>query len=115
MIDVMNVGTGANFTTRHSQKELKSYDTGYKLGHLVKDVKTAKDLIETSGFRTDLPALAEKYLDESQRAIGAEADHAASLEVWEQRADIQIKKTEGQEVVHAARNSGIEKPLIGTN
>ena len=38
MIDVMNVGTGVNFSTKYSQKSLKSYDTGYQLELLVKDI-----------------------------------------------------------------------------
>jgi 3-hydroxyisobutyrate dehydrogenase-like beta-hydroxyacid dehydrogenase len=99
MIDVMNVGTGVNFSTKYSQKNLKSYDTGYQLELLVKDVKIAKDVIEKSGFQTELPALAEKYLEESLKVVEKGADHAESLKSWEQRAEVEIKKTERRESI----------------
>ncbi|KAK7184157.1 hypothetical protein DPSP01_001205 [Paraphaeosphaeria sporulosa] len=97
MIDVMNVGTGVNFSTKYSHKNLKSYDTGYQLELLVKDVKIAKDVIAKSGFRTELPALAERYLEDSLKVVEKGADHAESLKSWEQRAGVEIKKTERRE------------------
>ena len=97
MIDVMNVGTGANFTTKHSQKDLKSYDSGYQLDILVKDVKIAKDVIEKSGFETELPALVERYLEESLQVVERGADHAESLKNWEHRAGVVLNKTEQRE------------------
>ncbi|KAJ4301091.1 hypothetical protein N0V90_003181 [Kalmusia sp. IMI 367209] len=98
MIDVMNVGTGVNFSTKYSQKNLKSYDTGYQLELLVKDVKIAKDVIEKSGFHTELPTLAERYLEDSLKIVEKGADHAESLKSWEQRAGVEIKKTERKNV-----------------
>lgn len=94
MIDVMNVGTGVNFSTKYSMKNLKSYDTGYQLELLVKDVRIAKDVIEKSGFQSDLPALALKYLEDSMKCVEKGADHSECLKSWEQRAGVEIKMTE---------------------
>jgi 3-hydroxyisobutyrate dehydrogenase-like beta-hydroxyacid dehydrogenase len=92
--DVMNVGTGVNFSTRYSMKNLKSYDTGYQLELLIKDVKIAKDVIEKSGFQSELPALALKYLEDSSKFVEKGADHSECLKGWENRADVDIKKTD---------------------
>jgi 3-hydroxyisobutyrate dehydrogenase-like beta-hydroxyacid dehydrogenase len=97
MIDVMNVGTGVNFSTKYSMKNLKSYDTGYQLELLIKDVRIAKDVIEKSGFQSDLPALALKYLEESMKNVAQGADHSECLKSWEERAGVEIKKSERRE------------------
>jgi 3-hydroxyisobutyrate dehydrogenase-like beta-hydroxyacid dehydrogenase len=90
----MNVGTGVNFSTKYSMKNLKSYDTGYQLELLIKDVKIAKDVIENSGFESELPALALKYLEDSAKLVAKGADHSECLKGWEKRADVDIKKTD---------------------
>lgn len=93
MIDVLNVGTGVNFSTAYSMKSLKSFDTGYQLQLLVKDVTIAKEVIETSGFRSDLPELALKYLEDSLDLVDAGACHTECIRSWEKRAGVEIKKT----------------------
>ncbi|KAF2105261.1 2-hydroxy-3-oxopropionate reductase [Lophiotrema nucula] len=94
MIDVMNVGTGVNFSTLYSMKSLKSFDTGYQLELLVKDVRIAKEVIEKSGFQSELPGLALEYLEQSMEGLEQGADHSECLKSWEKRADVTIKKTE---------------------
>lgn len=94
MIDVMNVGTGINFSTANSMKSLKSHDTGYQLELLVKDVRIAKEVIEKSGFQSDLPEMALKYLEDSLKLVEKGADHSECLQSWEARAGVEIKKTE---------------------
>lgn len=94
MIDVMNVGTGINFSTAYSMRNLKSYDTGYQLELLVKDVKIAKEVIEESGFKSELPDLALEYLQDALKMVDKGACHSECLRSWEQRAGVEIKKTE---------------------
>lgn len=93
MIDVLNVGTGVNFSTAYSMKSLKSFDTGYQLQLLVKDVKIAKEVIEKSGFHSDLPELALKYLEDSLDLVDTGACHTECIKSWERRAGVEIKKT----------------------
>ncbi|PVH95341.1 2-hydroxy-3-oxopropionate reductase [Periconia macrospinosa] len=94
MIDVMNVGTGANFTTKYLMKNLKSNDPACRLEPLVNDVRNAKDLIEKAGFETELPSLALRYLEDSLKRAPQGANHSACLESWEKRAGVNIAKTE---------------------
>lgn len=94
MIDVMNVGTGVNFSTAYSMKNLKSFDTGYQLELLVKDVKIAQEVIESSGFRSALPELALKYLEESLALVDKGACHSECIKSWEARAGVEIEKTD---------------------
>ena len=94
MIDVLNVGTGVNFSTKYSMKNLKSYDTGYQLELLVKDVKIAKDVIEKAGFDTELPRLALGYLEEGLKYVEKGACHSECIRAWEKRAGVEIPKTE---------------------
>ncbi|KAF2178597.1 2-hydroxy-3-oxopropionate reductase [Zopfia rhizophila CBS 207.26] len=93
MIDVMNVGTGINFSTANSMRNLKSYDSGYQLELLVKDVKIAKEVMEKSGFRSDLPRLALEYLEDSMQLTEKGACHSECIKGWEKRAGVEIKKT----------------------
>ncbi|KAF2737879.1 2-hydroxy-3-oxopropionate reductase [Polyplosphaeria fusca] len=94
MVDVMNVGTGVNFSTLYSMKNLKSFDSGYQLELLIKDVKIAKEVIESSGFRTDLPNMALNYLEESMKFVEPGACHSECIKSWEDRAGVKILKTE---------------------
>lgn len=93
MIDVLNVGTGVNFSTAYSMRSLKSFDTGYQLELLVKDVKIAKEVIESSGLDTGLPDLAFKYLQDSLALVERGACHTECIKSWEKRAGVEIKKT----------------------
>ncbi|KAF2198026.1 hypothetical protein GQ43DRAFT_434637 [Delitschia confertaspora ATCC 74209] len=93
MIDVLNVGTGVNFLTKYSMKNLKSYDTGYQLELLIKDVKIAKDVIEKSGFDSELPPLALTYLEDAINYVESAACHSECIKAWEKRAGVEIEKT----------------------
>ena len=85
-------------------KSLKSHDTGYQLELLVKDVKIAKEVIEKSGFHSDLPGMALKYLEDSLKLVEKGADHSECLQSWENRAGVEIKKSEKKNP--EARRSG---------
>ncbi|KAF2876462.1 2-hydroxy-3-oxopropionate reductase [Massariosphaeria phaeospora] len=112
MIDVLNVGTGVNFSTKYSMKELKSYDTGYQLELLVKDVKIAKEVIEKSGFQSDLPKLALEYLEDSLKLVEKGADHSECLKSWEHRAGVEIDKTEKRDDLQAPKQVSSEEPIL---
>lgn len=96
MLDVMNVGTGRNFSTAWSHRDeglTRRYQTGYQLGLLVKDVKIAKEVIESTGFKTALPDLSLGYLQDAQKIVAPDACHTECLKSWEQRAGITLKKS----------------------
>lgn len=112
MIDVMNVGTGVNFSTKYSMKNLKSYDSGYQLELLVKDVKIAKEVIEKSGFQSELPALALKYLEDSMKLVDKGACHSECIKSWEQRAGVEIQKTERSDKTDELSKGLQQEPVI---
>lgn len=98
MIDVMNVGTGTNFSTAYSMKKLKSFDTGYQLGLLVKDVKIAKETIRSAGVQTELPEMALRLLQDGLDLVGEGACHSECIRRWETSAGVEIKKTDPSHV-----------------
>jgi len=94
MIDVLNVGTGVNFSTLYSYKSdalPRKYSTGYQLGLLVKDMGISQELFEKVGFETKLPKLILEYLKDAASPLEPDADHTECLKGWERRAGIELK------------------------
>jgi len=97
MVDVLNVGTGRNFSTAYSMRDeglTRRYQSGYQLALLIKDMKITNDLIKSVGFETELPQLSIKYLEDAMARLPPNADHTECLKGWEQRGGIELKKTE---------------------
>lgn len=72
------------------------YDSGYQLSLLVKDLKIAKEVIESVGVPSQLPDLAIKELSDALSVADEGACHTQCLKGWEKKAGIQLKKTEGE-------------------
>lgn len=101
MIDVLNVGTGVNFPTLDTFRRdalTRRFDSGFGLALLVKDLAIAADVMHDAGFETDLPPLLSKYLSHAMHVIGDHrnklADHTECIRGWEQRAGVEINKTD---------------------
>jgi len=97
MIDVLNVGTGRNFSTAYSMRDeglTRRYQSGYQLALLIKDMKITKDVIQSTGFETALPELAIGYLEDALAGLKDDADHTECLKGWERRAGIELRKSE---------------------
>ena len=92
MLDVLNVSTGRNFSTEQTLKFHslpRSFDTGYTLTLLVKDLRIAAAVARRAGFESDLFALLLDGFDASVADLGA-ADLTASLRHWEHRAGFEL-------------------------
>jgi 3-hydroxyisobutyrate dehydrogenase len=74
----------------------RRYQSGYQLALLVKDMKITKDVILSTGFETDLPQLAIKYLEDALAGLEENADHTECLKGWEKRAGFELRKSEQQ-------------------
>jgi 3-hydroxyisobutyrate dehydrogenase len=78
MVDVLNASTGRNNSTENKLKQFvlsQSFASGFSLGLMAKDIRTAEDLAR--GLRVSAP-LAESTAalwDEAARALGPDADH----------------------------------------
>lgn len=95
MIDVLNVGTGRNFSTANAfRNEVLSrrFDSGYQLSLLVKDTKIAKEVIEVGGVKSGLPALALEYLSDALNYVGPGAGHEECIKRWEHMTGMELKK-----------------------
>lgn len=109
MIDVLNVGTGKNFSTSDSYKSdalPRRYATGFQLALLIKDVGIAGDLFEREGFETKMPGLVNEYFKDALRELPEDADHTELLKRWEKRAGVELKTGEpmGDSHVGGQRN-----------
>lgn len=94
MIDVLNVGTGRNFSTTDSYMTdalPRKYASGFQLALLTKDVGIARDLFQHESFDTDLPDLIIKHFKNAMDILKPEADHTELLKSWEQRAGLELK------------------------
>jgi len=94
MIDVLNVGTGRNFSTSDSYATdalPRRYATGFQLALLIKDVAIAQELFEGLHFATDMPALILRDFKDAMSVLEPTADHTELLKRWEQRAGVQLK------------------------
>ena len=94
MIDVLNVGTGRNFSTTDSYATdalPRRYASGFQLALLIKDVGIAKGVFEHEGFETALPDLIIGYFKEALGGVKPDADHTELLKSWEKRAGVELK------------------------
>jgi 3-hydroxyisobutyrate dehydrogenase len=89
MLDVLNVSTGRNFSTEQTLKYEslpRTFETGYTIELLVKDLGIAAGLAESVEFESPLFRLVVERFAEARADIGGESDLTASLRHWEHRA-----------------------------
>ena len=102
MVDVLNVGTGVCFPTLDTWRRdalPRTFNSGFGLGLLVKDLGITKEFMENSEFETELPGLLRGYLGDALKEVDERADHTESLRGWEKRAGLEVKRTEKVEKI----------------
>ncbi len=80
MVDVLNASTGKNNSTENKLKQFVisgTYASGFSIGLMAKDIRTADDLAHAMGVRTPLADDCAAFWDEAARALGGDADHTA--------------------------------------
>jgi 3-hydroxyisobutyrate dehydrogenase len=80
MTDILNASTGRNNSTEVKLKPFvipKSYVSGFSLGLMAKDLRTADDLARHLGVPAPLSAEVAALWDDALAALGAQADHTA--------------------------------------
>jgi 3-hydroxyisobutyrate dehydrogenase len=86
MVDILNVSTGHSFHTDGliQQHVLgKQFATGFTVGLLAKDVKTAADLGQGLGLDTPLLRLVDERWAFARDVLGASRDHTEAVVAWE--------------------------------
>ncbi|KAK5685307.1 hypothetical protein LTS10_003385 [Elasticomyces elasticus] len=100
MIDVMNVGTGVNFSTKESFRTdglTRRFESGYQLSLLLKDMKIAESVIASTGLQSDLSRLIVEKLADADKVAGPGADHTQVIQGWEKASGIQLKQSKQPE------------------
>ncbi|KAF2099737.1 2-hydroxy-3-oxopropionate reductase [Rhizodiscina lignyota] len=117
MIDVMNVGTGVNFSTKEGFRTdalTRRFKSGYQLALLVKDMRIAKEVIESTGLQSPLADLIVELLSDASEVAGEGADHTSCILGWEKKAGIQLKQSHssGAGVENGAISKEDNDPLV---
>ena len=86
MADILNVSSGKNNTTEVKLKQYmisQSFNAGFPLRLMAKDVRTADDLAHGLGIATPLADLCAKLWDEAAENLAETADHTEILRYME--------------------------------
>jgi 3-hydroxyisobutyrate dehydrogenase len=78
MVDVLNASTGRNNSTELKAKQFilsGTFASGFSLGLMAKDVRTAAELADHLGVGAPAARLARDLWARAQEALGPEADH----------------------------------------
>jgi 3-hydroxyisobutyrate dehydrogenase len=80
LVDVLNASTGKNNSTEVKLKQYvisERYDSGFFLGLMAKDIRTAQHLAERLGVPMTLGDKCASLWDEAAERLGEKADHTA--------------------------------------
>ena len=86
MTDILNVSSGRNNTTEHKLKQFiisQSFDAGFPLRLMAKDVRTADDMAHALGIATPLADQCAELWDAAARALDDNADHTEIIRFLE--------------------------------
>jgi 3-hydroxyisobutyrate dehydrogenase len=86
MTDILNVSSGRNNTTEHKLKQFiisQSFDAGFPLRLMAKDVRTADDMAHALGIATPLADQCAELWDAAARALDETADHTEIIRFLE--------------------------------
>ena len=86
MLEIMNVSTGRNFNTEVVMADHvlgRKFATGFTLGLLAKDVKTAADLAAATGLDAPMARLVAERYALAQTKLGAARDNTEAILSWD--------------------------------
>jgi 3-hydroxyisobutyrate dehydrogenase len=89
MVDVLNASSGRNNSTENKLKQQilsRAFGSGFSLGLMAKDVRTAQELATAMGAFAPLTRSCADLWDEAACRLGQAVDHTAIARVLEQRA-----------------------------
>lgn len=86
MVDVLNASTGRNTSTENKFKQQilsRGFASGFSLGLMAKDLRTAERLAKTTGAFSQLTQLCAKIWGDAAQALGEAEDHTAVVKFLE--------------------------------
>lgn len=92
-LNVLNVGTGRNFSTAFAlpmEALTRRFATGFSLALLVKDLGIASDFAAAMECDNELASLLRRKFAEAAAALEGDPDHTEALRYWEERAGVEL-------------------------
>jgi 3-hydroxyisobutyrate dehydrogenase len=89
MVEVMNASSGRSFNTEIIVKDqvlTRTFTSGFALGLIAKDAKTAADLADALGLKAPMAQLTSARWQDAAQAIGGGRDHTVVFPFWKAQA-----------------------------
>jgi 3-hydroxyisobutyrate dehydrogenase len=90
LVDIISTSTGQSFISSVVMKQFvipETYDTGFKLGLLSKDVTIAAELSTDLGCISPFMQLTRERWDAAREVLGPDTDHSKAILAWWQGDD----------------------------
>ncbi len=86
VVDVINKGSGRNYTTANTYPQLLAGDTwkpqGFAIDLMLKDVRLANELAASLGHQTPIGTLAQEFTQQAIDRFGPKADQSQMMAEW---------------------------------
>ena len=86
VVDVINRGSGRNYTTENTYPQLLSGDTwkpqGFAIDLMLKDVRLANELATSLAHQTPIGTLSEQFIQQAIDRFGPKADQSQMMAEW---------------------------------
>lgn len=86
VVDVINKGSGSNYTTLNTYPQLLSGDSwkpqGFAIDLMLKDVRLATELATSLGHQTPIGSLAQEFVQDAIDRFGPKADQSQMMAEW---------------------------------
>ncbi len=86
VVDVINKGSGRNYTTANTYPQLLSGETwkpqGFAIDLMLKDVRLANELATTLGHATPIGSLTQQFTQQAIDRFGPKADQSQLMAEW---------------------------------
>jgi 3-hydroxyisobutyrate dehydrogenase len=94
MVAILNASTGKNNSTENKFPQFvlsRAFNSGFSLGLMVKDLRTALDVAHATGTPAPLGEACVEAWARAEQLLGGQADHTAVVKYWERLAGSEIK------------------------
>jgi hydroxymethylbilane synthase len=95
---ILNASTGKNNSTENKFPQFvlpRRFVSGFSLGLMVKDLRTALDVAHATGTPAPLGEACVEAWARAEQLLGGQADHTAVVQYWEHLAGAEIPRREG--------------------
>jgi 3-hydroxyisobutyrate dehydrogenase len=93
VVNILNASTGMNNSTLNKFDQFilsRAFDSGFSLDLMVKDLRTALEVMRSTGSPAPLAEACLELWTAAQAALGAGADHTAVVQYWEKRGGTEL-------------------------